>query len=65
MSNFGTAAIAVAGWSILPPEDDKPPRWHCYISADFCLTHKPGEQPNAFQRKMQEVFFGWKWVRIE
>jgi hypothetical protein len=65
MNNFGTAAIAVAGLSMLPPDQNKPQRWRCYITADFCLAPAPGEQPNVFQRKMQEVLFGWKWVRVE
>jgi hypothetical protein len=47
--------------------DDRPlSKWQCRISGNaLVFTPKEGDQPNWFNRKMQELCFGFKWVKNE
>jgi hypothetical protein len=40
-----------------------PSQWTCYFTDSFRYTPSEGKEPNAFQRKMQELMFGFKWVK--
>jgi len=39
--------------------------WRCELTPEFYWYREEGEQPNAFHRLMQRLFFGFKWERVE
>jgi hypothetical protein len=41
----------------------KDPNWFCCFGGNFVYYPVKGSEPNWFQRKMSEIFFGVKWKR--
>jgi hypothetical protein len=44
-------------------QEPDPSQWTCHLTDSFCYTPSKGKEPNAFHRKMQELMFGFKWVK--
>jgi len=43
------------------PEDNG---WRCQLMDEVIWTPPKGNAPNWFRRKMQELFFGFKWFKL-
>ena len=39
--------------------------WKCGTAPNWFWMREKGQQPNAFHRLMQRIFFGFKWERIK
>lgn len=40
-------------------------KWRVEVMKDVYWMREEGEQPNAFHRFMQRIFFGFKWEKIK
>jgi len=61
LSDMDLNAIESGEVTVKGIEVNQPSNWECYLTPDLILNPTMGNEPNWFNRKMQELCFGFKW----